>query len=131
MYEWLKDYKKLEEGIIYLEFNLEMNKRELDRWILGDLAKYKLSPESKGAQIEEIIKSIEWELAHKMDDLFNLKKLINTFGGLEYKILYKKYVEGKTLETIAYELGYTSGYIYNKHAQIGKMMVYAESVNAQ
>ncbi|MGE7621535.1 hypothetical protein ACQKMD_00395 [Viridibacillus sp. NPDC096237] len=41
---------------------LEMNKRELDRWRIGDLAKYKLSPESKGAHIEQIIKSIEWNL---------------------------------------------------------------------
>lgn len=130
MHEWLKDYKKLEDEIAYLEFNLEMNKRELARWTLGDLAKYKLSPESKGAQIEEIIKSIEWELAHKIDDLFNLKKLINTFGGLEYKILYKKHVEGMTLELIAQELGYTPGHIYNKHAQIMRMMEYAESVNA-
>ena len=32
MYEWLKDYRKLEEEIAYLEFNLDRTKRELSLW---------------------------------------------------------------------------------------------------
>lgn len=131
MHEWLKDYKKLEEEIAYLEFNLERNKKELSRWTSGDLAKYKLTSESHGAQVEEIIQSIEWELAHKMNDLYDLKKLINTFDGLEYKILYKKHVEGKTLEEIALEMRYSTGYIKAKHAEIIRMMKYAEKVSSK
>lgn len=130
MHEWLKDYKKLEEEIAYLEFNLERNKKELSRWTSGDLVKYKLTSESHGAQVEEIIQSIEWELAHKMNDLHDLKKLINTFDGLEYKILYKKHVEGMTLESISNELNYSLNYIKNKHAEMMRMMQYAEKVSS-
>lgn len=131
MHEWLKDYKKLEDEIAYLEFNLDRNKHELSRWSGGDLAKYKLTSESHGAQIEEIIQSIEWELAYKLNDLHDLKKLICTFDGLEYKILYSKHVEGKTLEEIAVEMRYSTGYVKAKHAEIMRMMKYAEKVSSK
>ena len=52
----------------------------------------KLTPESHGANVEEKLEAIEFELAHKLNDLHELKKLISTFDGLEYKILYKKHV---------------------------------------
>ncbi|MET3196057.1 hypothetical protein ABID96_003025 [Bacillus sp. OAE603] len=38
MYEWLKDYQRLEEEITYLEFNLEQSERKLKRWVSGDLS---------------------------------------------------------------------------------------------
>lgn len=132
MYEWLRDYRKLEEEITYLEFNLERTKRELNRWEnIYDLGKYKLVPESLGANVEEKIEAIEYELAHKLNDIHELKKLINTFSGLEYKILYRKHVEGKTLECIANELNYSTNYIKIKHANIMKMMQYAEKVSSK
>ena len=46
-----------------------------------------MEAESLGANIEKIIEVIEYELAHKLNDLNELKKLISTFDGLEYKIL--------------------------------------------
>lgn len=131
MYEWLKDYRKLEESIAYLEFNLERSKKELDRWIGGDLWNVKLTAESDGAKLEDRIESIEYELAHKLNDLHDLKKLISTFDGLEYKILYRKHVEGKTLETIANELNYSTNYIKIKHANAMRMMEYAEKVSSK
>ena len=132
MYEWLKDYRKLEEEITYLEFNLERTKRELNRWEnVYDLGKYKLQPESLGANVEEKIEAIEYALAHKLNDLEELKKLISTFNGLEYKILYRKHVEGKTLEVIANELNYSTNYIKMKHANIMRMMQYAEKVSSK
>ncbi|HHY72689.1 MAG TPA: hypothetical protein GX497_05605 [Bacillus bacterium] len=129
MYEWLKEYQRLEEEIVYLEFELTRNKRELRRWIQGDLRNVKLDRESIAANLEEVIVNIEYELAHKMNDLYDAKKLISKFKGLENKILFKKYVEGKTLTEAAYELGYTPGYIYNKHAQIIKMIDFALHIN--
>jgi hypothetical protein len=131
MYEWLKDYQKLEEEIAYLEFNLERTKKELGRWTGGDLAKYKLTPESHGANVEEKIEAIEYELAHKLNDIVKLKKLISTFDGLEYKILYRKHVEGMTLEEIATELNYNTNYIRIKHANIMRMMRYADKVTSK
>lgn len=132
MYEWLKDYRKLEEQITYLEYNLNKTKRELRRWEnVNDLGKYKLEAKSLGANVEEKIEAIEYELAHKLNDLYDLKKLISTFEGLEYKILYRKHVEGKTLETIASELNYSTNYIKMKHANIMRMMQYAEKVSSK
>ena len=129
LYEWLKDYQQLEEEIAYLEFELKRSKKELGRWISGDLSRVKLTAESNGAKLEDIIAIREYELAHKMNDLYNAKKLISKFKGLENKILYMKYVEGKTLTETAYELGYTPGHIYNKHAQIIKMINFALHIN--
>lgn len=129
MYEWLKDYRKLIEEIAFIEFNLVRSRRELKRWEGGDLWNVKLHPESIAANLEESIERIEYELAHKMNDVFDLKKLINTFDGLEYKILYRKHIEGKTLEAIAIELNYSYNYIRIKHSEIMRMMQYAEKVS--
>lgn len=129
MHEWLKNYQTLEDEIAEMYFNIDRNRNELRRWLSGDLSKVKLTSESHGSQLEEIIVAAEYELAYKMNDLEDMKKLINTFRGLDNKILYMKHVEGKRLINIADELGKSPNYIYNRHAQIMKMMEYAESVN--
>lgn len=129
MFEWLLDYEKLEDEINYLEFNLDRNERELKRWTEGDLYKVRLTEGSIASNLEEVIEKLECELAHKMNDMFNMKKMISSFGGLEHKILFLKYVEGMTLEKAAEELNYSVQYIYNKHAQIKKMIEYANAVN--
>lgn len=132
MHEWLKDYRELVEQIAYLEFNLSKTKSELRRWENPcDLGKYKLEAKSLGANVEGKIELIQYELAHKMNDLQNLKTLIGTFDGLEYKILYRKHVEGKTLETIANELNYSTNYIKMKHANIMRMIQYADKVTSK
>ncbi|PEL15558.1 hypothetical protein COL52_01245 [Bacillus toyonensis] len=128
MLNWLKDYQKLEDEIIYLENNLYRSKRELKRWMGGDLSKYILIAESDGAKVEERIEAIEYELAFKMNEMFDLKKVIQSFKGLEHKIMYGKYVEGKTLEKLAEELNYSPRYVYNKHAQIKRMIEYAQKL---
>ncbi|MBG9577947.1 phage protein, partial [Bacillus thuringiensis] len=71
---------------------------------------------------------IEYELAHKMNDLYDLKKLICTFKGLEHRIMYGKYVEGKRLDEIAEELNYSAQYIYNKHAEIKGKLEYSDAL---
>ncbi|WP_242315896.1 hypothetical protein [Bacillus cereus group sp. BfR-BA-01355] len=125
MFDWLKDYQKLEEDIAYLDYNLDKTKAELKRWVSGDLREVRLTTESEGAKVEERIEAIEYELAHKMNDMYKLKKLIRTFKGLENKIAYYKYVEGMTLEKIAEELNYSTQYIYNKHAAMREKVEYS------
>ena len=126
-FQWLKDYQQLEYDIAYLEQNLERTKRELHRWVSGDLRDVKLTADSHGAKVEDIIVRIETELAHKQHDLDDIKRLVSNFEGLENKILVGKYIDGKTLEDVAEELGYSAQYIYNKHAQIRRMVSFAES----
>ncbi|HDR7000655.1 TPA: hypothetical protein QCW13_003998 [Bacillus cereus] len=125
MFNWLKVYQELEQDIAYLDYNLDKTKAELKRWISGDLREVRLTAESEGAKVEERIEAIEYELAHKMNDMYKLKKLINTFKGLEHKIAYLKYVEGMTLEKIAEELNYSPQYIYNKHAAMRDKVEYS------
>ncbi|MEH7150322.1 hypothetical protein CN404_19490 [Bacillus thuringiensis] len=128
MFNWLKIYQELEGEIAYIEFDLQRSQRELKRWVSGDLQDVRLTTESEGAKVEERIASIEYELAHKMNDLYGLKKLILTFKGLEHQIMYGKYVEGKRLDEIAKELNYSAQYIYNKHAEIKGKLEYSDAI---
>ena len=126
MFEWLKDYKKLEEEIAYLEYDLDKSKAELKRWISGDLQNVRLTAESEGAKVEGRIEAIEYELAYKMNEEYDLRLLINKFTGLDHQILKMKYVDGMTLEQIAFELHYSTGYIRRKHAEIRKIVKFLD-----
>lgn len=126
LFDWLKDYQKLEEEIEYLDYNLDKTKAELKRWVSGDLREVRLTAESEGAKVEERIEAIEYELAHKMNDMYKLKKLISKFRGLDNKILKMKYVDGMTLEQIAEEISYSSSHIKKKHAEIVRLIKFVE-----
>jgi len=129
MFEWLLDCQKLQNEIDYLEYKLEREKRELKRWSYGDLQNVRLNEKSIASGLEDRIAAMEYELAHKMNDLFDAKKLINTFEGLENKILYHRYVKGLSLNEVAIELGYTPGHIYNKHAEVMRKIDFAHKIN--
>ncbi|MBJ8037243.1 hypothetical protein [Bacillus cereus] len=128
MFNWLKEYQRLEEEIAYLEYNLDKTKAELKRWIHGDLQDVRLTVGSEGAKVEERIEAIEYELARKMNAMQDVLKLINRFKGLENKMLKMKYVDGITLEEIAESMNYSSSYIYKKHAEIIKRIKFAEEL---
>ncbi len=128
LFDWLKDYQKLEEEIEYLDYNLDKTKAELKRWVSGDLREVRLTAESEGAKVEERIEAIEYELAHKMNAMHDLLKLISKFKGLENKLLKMKYVDGMTLEEIAENMNYSSSYIYKKHAEIIRRIKFAEEL---
>ncbi len=128
LFDWLKDYQKLEEDIEYLDYNLDKTKAELKRWVSGDLREVRLTAESEGAKVEERIEAIQYELAHKMNAMHDLLKLISKFKGLENKLLKMKYVDGMTLEEIAEDMNYSSSYIYKKHAEIIRRLKFAEEL---
>ncbi|OTW86760.1 DUF1492 domain-containing protein [Bacillus wiedmannii] len=128
MFDWLKDYQKLEERIAYLDYNLDKTKAELKRWVSGDLREVRLTAESEGAKVEERIEAIEYELANEMNDMYKLKNLISKFRGLDNRILKMKYVDGMTLEEIAEDMNYSSSYIYKKHAEIIRRIKFAEEL---
>ncbi|MCU5667450.1 sigma factor-like helix-turn-helix DNA-binding protein [Bacillus sp. FSL L8-0199] len=126
MFNWLRDYQKLEEDIAYLEYNLDKTKAELRRWVSGDLREVRLTAESEGAKVEKRIEAIEYELAHKMNDMYKLEKLISKFRGLENQILKLKYVDGMTLEEIAEVVNYSSSHIKKKHAELVRLIKFVE-----
>ncbi|PEJ20467.1 hypothetical protein CN675_08675 [Bacillus toyonensis] len=128
MFRWLKDYQKLEEEIAYLEYDLEQTEAELKRWISGDLCDIRLTPDSQGAKVEEIIEKKKGELYMKQEQRRNLVHLISKFKGLENQILKRKYIDGMTLEEVAENMNYSSSYIYKKHAEIIKRIKFAEEL---
>lgn len=125
---WLQEYRKLENEISYFEYHLDRSKRELKRWIYGDLQEVSLTPESDGAKVEIHIEHMEYEMAHKMNDLYDLEQLIYKFKGLENKILRMKYMDGMTLSHIAIELNYSADYIKRKHAEMMKRIKFVSTV---
>ena len=124
-YKWLEDYQRLEDDILYLEDNLSRTKRELGRYTGGDLSHVKLTAKSKASKLEEIIAELEYEIAHKQNELLDLKKLIYTFRGLEHQILRLKYVEGLPLDEVAEQLNYSISHIKKKHAEAMRSIKYA------
>jgi RNA polymerase sigma factor (sigma-70 family) len=126
LYDWLRDYQKLEEEITYLEFNLEQTERELKRWVEGDLFNVRLEQDSLGAKVEDNIERIKKELEFKVNQKDKLVKLVSTFKGLDHKILKLKYVDGMTLEQIAEHLSYSAGHIRRKHAELVRTIKFVE-----
>ncbi|MGM2787496.1 hypothetical protein [Bacillus cereus group sp. Bce018] len=128
MFDWLKDYQKLEERIAYLDYNLDKTKAELKRWVSGDLREVRLTAESEGAKVEERIEAIEYELANEMNAMYDLIELINKFKGLDNQILKMKYIFGMTLEQIACDLNYSPNYIKRKHAEVRKIIKFVDDI---
>jgi hypothetical protein len=128
LFDWLKDYQKLEERIAYLVYNLDKAKAELKRWVSSDLREVRLTAESEGAKVEERIEAIEYELANEMNAMYDLMELINKFKGLNNQILVKKYIYDMTLEQIAWNLNYSPNYIKRKHAEVRKIIKFVDDL---
>lgn len=71
-------------------------------------------------KLELMIKPLKQRIALHKQNKQKLERILNDFEGLEYEVAYKKYVEGKTLLEIAYELGYSEGTIKNVSSKIKK-----------
>lgn len=113
---------QLKQDIEYLEFKLEREKHELQRWVKGDLQNVKLQHNSIASGLEERIEILTNEIKYKKRKINELINLIESFDGLDNKILRMKWCDGKTLEQIAHELNYSYGYIKQRHANIMRMI---------
>lgn len=121
LFDWLFDYNELVKRIDYLEDEISSSKRELRRWESGDLRNVKLSKDSIASGLEKNIKVLEHEYLHQKKLLSDFKKNVcNIFDDLESRVVYLKYVEGKTLLEISFDLGYEYGHIRNIHAKVVK-----------
>ncbi|MFD2705472.1 DUF1492 domain-containing protein [Salibacterium lacus] len=128
MYDWLLDYQTLQNDIDYQEYKLERCETELKRWVEGDLVNVKLHRDSIASNLEERIEAHKEEIAHKKEQRDKLLRLVDTFKGLDHKILRLKYVDGMTLESIAAHLHYSESYIYKKHAEMKRMLKFADEL---
>lgn len=100
-FQWLKDYQELDEQILYLKWNLNKSKLELNRWVNGDLADVRIEKNSRSASLEENIKKIENELRLLNDQKEEMLLLIDSFSGIDNQIIKMKYIDGMKLEDIA------------------------------
>lgn len=116
--EMLRDYEEIQENIIDLKNNLCRTRKELDRWINGDLSKIRLEKESRANKIEKIILALESEIEINKRQLLDIEQEISKLEGIENKIIRYRYIEGNSLKEIAIKTGYDYGYIRIKHAEI-------------
>ncbi|WP_195927367.1 hypothetical protein [Enterococcus sp. BSD2780120874b_170522_B6] len=121
-FQWLKDYQELDEQILYLKWNLNKSKLELNRWVNGDLADVRIEKNSRSASLEENIQKIENEIDLLEEQRKEMLTIINSFKGIDNDIIRKKYIEGCSLELIAEEIGYSASYVRQRHAEIRKTL---------
>ncbi|KRL56658.1 hypothetical protein [Furfurilactobacillus rossiae] len=119
-FEWLQEYRQLCHDIGFIEWDIRKSKAELSRWeIGGDLERH---GESTSRDIEGEIARLEKERQQRIDLKDSLLELVQSFDGIDEKIMYKKYVDGETLEQIAEDLNYNISYIRQKHAELHKRL---------
>ncbi|MBO1087632.1 hypothetical protein [Enterococcus hirae] len=121
-FQWLKDYQELDEQILYLKWNLNKSKLELNRWVNGYLADVRIEKNSRSASLEENIQKIENEIEILEEQRKEMLAIINSFKGIDNEIIRKKYVESCSLEIIAEEIGYSTSYVRQRHADIRKTL---------
>jgi hypothetical protein len=121
--EVIKEQIKLTENGLKYWFGVHLSNPYRDGIPLGGYGSYRFGATAGLIQADKTIESLNG-LNERLEQLERAKKridaLISQFDGLEYKIMYKRYVEGKTLNEIAEELGYSHDRIRHIHASIKK-----------
>lgn len=125
-YQWLKDYKEIEEQIEYLTWNLTRSELELIRWVEGDLVDVKLEKNSRSSSLEKNIEKLKAEIERLEQNKKEVIELVDTFEGVESKIIKRRYIDGMKLEDIAEEIGYSDSYVRKKHTEIKRIMKYLD-----
>lgn len=125
-FQWLKDYQELEEQILYLKWNLNKSRLELDRWVNGDLANVRLEKNSRSSSLEEKIELIENEITNLEKQKSETKMMVESFDGIDNKIIILKYINKLTLEEVAEATGYSISYIQKRHSEIKKSIIFLD-----
>ena len=130
-FKWLEDYQKLEDHLVYLKWNLNKSRLELDRWVNGDLANVRLEKNSRSSSLEESIEKIEQEIKRLEEQKGELLSIVRSFKGLDNDIVRLKYIDGYTLEKIAEEIRYSASYVRQRHAEIRKTISFIDGYNGR
>ncbi|WPC20872.1 hypothetical protein N6G96_06065 [Pediococcus inopinatus] len=128
-FEWLKEYQQLDRDIKYLKWNIAKTAAESSRWTTGDLANMHVGgKDSRPAKLEKEYNRLQEELEWREKTEKDLLNLINSFDGVENKILMKKYVNGETLEEMTYDddMPYALSYIQKRHAELRRRLTWLD-----
>ena len=130
-FQWLKNYQDLEEQILFMKWNLNKSRLELDRWVNGDLANVRLEKNSRSSSLEENIRIIENELELLEKEKVELMELIDSFSGADVQIVKLKYIDDMDVYDIADETGYSVSYIRKRHTEIRKTLSFVDEYEAR
>lgn len=130
-FQWLKNYQDLEEQILFMKWNLNKSRLELDRWVNGDLANVRLEKNSRSSSLEENIKIIENELELLEKEKIELLELIDSFSGVDNQIIKLKYIDNMDIYDIADVTGYSVSYIRKRHTEIRKTLSFVDEYEAR
>lgn len=130
-FQWLKNYQDLEEQILFMKWNLNKSRLELDRWVNGDLANVRLEKNSRSSSLEENIRIIENELELLEKEKTELMELIDSFSGADNQIVKLKYIDDMDVYDIADETGYSVSYIRKRHTEIRKTLSFVDEYEAR
>ena len=117
-----KNYQDLVRAIKILESNIELIDIEIRDWWFsisdegietGRL--FESTPLDTSTEKYQALELKKENLAKKVSELKRIKNdidnYIHSFEGIEFKVMYARYIEGKSLKDIATETGYTYQYI--------------------
>lgn len=130
-FQWLKNYQDLEEQILFMKWNLNKSRLELDRWVNGDLANVRLEKNSRSSSLEENIRIIENELELLEKEKIELMELIDSFSGADNQIVKLKYIDDMDVYDIADETGYSVSYVRKRHTEIRKTLSFVDEYEAR
>lgn len=130
-FQWLKNYQDLEEQILFMKWNLNKSRLELDRWVNGDLANVRLEKNSRSSSLEENIRIIENELELLEKEKVELMELIDSFSGADNQIVKLKYIGDMDVYDIADETSYSVSYIRKRHTEIRKTLSFVDEYEAR
>lgn len=125
-FQWLKDFQELDEQILYLKWNLNKSKLELNRWVHGDLSNVRLERNSRSSSLEENIEKLEEEIERLEQQKAEMISMIESFRGIDNHIIRLKYVEGMALEDIADIIGYSVSYVRKRHTEIRRTLQFID-----
>ena len=130
-FQWLKNYQDLEEQILFMKWNLNKSRLELDRWVNGDLANVRLEKNSRSSSLEENIKIIENELELLEKEKVELLELIDSFSGADVQIVKLKYIDDMDVYDISDATGYSVSYIRKRHTEFRKTLSFVDEYEAR
>lgn len=118
--EYLNQYKAIRTRLDILTSEIERLRSEAESVSINlDGMPRGSGSGDKTARLAVMLAECETELMHEMSALWSVRmEIVNTLGQLTSKhqrLLYARYIEGKTWECIAYEMGITWRYCYMLH----------------
>ncbi|MFC0233937.1 hypothetical protein ACFFIF_08045 [Vagococcus entomophilus] len=121
-YRWVKDYKDLKKQINYLNWNLNRSTLELKRGEVGEIRSVNFENKNRLEELQQDIAKITSEIKRLKRDKQEMVRLIDTFEGVDNKIIKLKYIDGMTLEDVAQEIGYSISYVRKRNTEINKII---------